>query len=98
MTKELGRDDKHLQNFIEQQHPYSDLTGRIELFFSNDVSKKLIIVGLSLTLMSENFAQISEAWPCLLTCSNTNTLNRIHKFNLINSKFVSFSKCRLHRI
>ena len=37
MTKELGRDDKHLQNFIEQQHPYSDLTGRIELFFSNDV-------------------------------------------------------------
>ena len=37
MTKELGRDDKHLQNLIEQIYPYDDLTGRIELLFSINV-------------------------------------------------------------
>ena len=41
MTKELGRDDKHLQNLIEQIYPYDDLTGRKELLFSNNVKIRI---------------------------------------------------------
>ena len=41
MTKELGHDDKHLQNLIGQLDMNNQLTGKIELLFPNNVMVRI---------------------------------------------------------